>query len=211
MARIEPSAQPKRLMTECVCSVEGCDRLAWTKGMCGKHYQRLKNTGTTDARIAEAGEALRFLESHVAYERKECLVFPYVRDRLGYGKIDRWRGAGSSTASRVMCILAHGEPPFPKAEAAHSCGKGHEGCVNPTHLRWATRKENMEEASRQGAMHRAVRARSAKITEQQAAEIRTDKRKQTEIAAQYGIHPSIVSEIKSGKRWRILHSSERGA
>jgi len=31
------------------CSVDGCDRLAVTRGMCGAHYGRFKRTGRVDA------------------------------------------------------------------------------------------------------------------------------------------------------------------
>lgn len=185
------------------CSVEGCERSVLAKRLCSKHYERLRTTGTTDARRAEPRESLRFLEALIGHAGNDCVKFPFVRDRHGYGLIHRWRGRRSINASRVMCILHHGEPPFERAEAAHSCGNGHKGCVNPNHLRWATRQENINDAVMGGKMHRAAR-RTAKITEQQAVAIRTDPRRQIEIAAQYGIHQSIVSQIKSGKRWRVL-------
>lgn len=31
-----------------ICSVEGCKNYAYAKGLCKKHYQRLKRKGTTD-------------------------------------------------------------------------------------------------------------------------------------------------------------------
>jgi hypothetical protein len=53
-------------------------------------------------------------------------------------------------ATRVMCKLAHGPAPTPKHHAAHSCGKGHEACINPKHLRWATPRENAADAKLHG-------------------------------------------------------------
>lgn len=44
---------------------------------------------------------------------------------------------------RHMCKLKNGDPPTPDHEAAHSCGNGKHGCINPNHLRWATDAENM--------------------------------------------------------------------
>lgn len=41
---------------------------------------------------------------------------------------------------RLVCIRRHGPPPTDDLEAAHSCGNA--GCVNPRHIRWATRFEN---------------------------------------------------------------------
>lgn len=36
-------------MTDTECSVAGCTRSAWVKGMCRMHYRRQWTTGTTDA------------------------------------------------------------------------------------------------------------------------------------------------------------------
>lgn len=33
-----------------------------------------------------------------------------------------------------MCELVYGKPPMPKHQAAHNCGKGNLGCINPKHL-----------------------------------------------------------------------------
>lgn len=88
------------------------------------------------------GEPERYLNETVMSfsEREECLSWPFARNANGYGKIRL--GSRMLTVSRLVCERAYGDPPTPDHEAAHSCGKGHEGCVNPFHLRWATAKEN---------------------------------------------------------------------
>lgn len=52
-----------------------------------------------------------------------------------------------------MCQKAHGDPPSPKHDAAHSCGRGHEGCVNPNHLSWKTKKQNQADRITHGTSH----------------------------------------------------------
>ena len=108
------------------------------------------------------------------------------------GKLDR--------ATRTMCILAHGEPPTPFHEAAHSCGKGHEGCCNPAHLSWKTRSENRRDRDIHNRKPKAFRY---KLTPAQVAEIRAleGQLTQQKIADRYGISPNTVSQIHKGILW----------
>lgn len=105
-----------------------------------------------------------------------------------------------------MCMVAHGEPPTGSHEAAHSCGNGREGCVNPRHLRWATPVENQSDKVAHGTTYRGERHWSAKLTEVEVKEIRAllGTMSQAAIARLYGVDPSAVSEIKSGKTWGWL-------
>jgi hypothetical protein len=73
--------------------------------------------------------------------RDECLIYPFKRYTNGYG--GTWVDGIETYAHRHMCKTKHGEPPTPEHEAAHRCGNGKRGCINPNHLRWATHAENM--------------------------------------------------------------------
>lgn len=129
------------------CSVEGCGEPYYCGGFCTKHYQRHRKHGDP-AVVAFKSPAEDWLRANVDFSGSECLTWPFYRKNNGYGEATL--DGKKSVASRVMCILAHGEPPTPKHEAAHSCGKGHEGCVNPNHLRWATASENQLEREAHG-------------------------------------------------------------
>ena len=110
----------------------------------------------------------------------------------------------------------------PKAKRAHQIvleafigprPDGTEGCHNdgdPTNnalsnLRWDTSKNNHADKIRHGTTNRGERCGSSKLTLEQVRTIRTDKRLQREIAADYGVLPSTISRIKSGKRWAYDH------
>jgi hypothetical protein len=67
-----------------------------------------------------------------------------------------WRPRTVRRAHRVMCEIAHGPKPAPGFVAAHTCGKGREGCVNPRHLRWASQKENMADKLLHGTSNRTA-------------------------------------------------------
>lgn len=87
-----------------------------------------------------AGVTGQWLDSQVAYDGPDCLKWPFGCDSHGYGQVAY---AGKvRRAHRVMCELVNGPPPTPDHEAAHSCGRGANGCVNPKHLSWKTRSEN---------------------------------------------------------------------
>lgn len=47
----------------------------------------------------------------------------------------------------------------------------------------------------------------AKITEEQASAIRGDARSYTAVAADYGVSPATIGDIKSGKSWTHLTST----
>src|SRR3990167_1466998 len=72
-----------------------------------------------------------------------------IGKRYGYGVIER-RVAGKAKGFRphaIACATRHGPRP-PRLDTAHSCHNP--PCCNPMHLRWATRKENMEDMARAG-------------------------------------------------------------
>src|SRR5690606_29105850 len=100
-----------------------------------------------------------------------------------------------------------GPPPTVEHEAAHSCGKGHEGCVNPHHLRWATSTENKADTLIHGTRNRGERNRSAKLTDAKVYEIRrllAAGMTQTAIAAMFAVSLTTISKIAAGKIWGWL-------
>jgi len=94
-----------------------------------------------------------------------------------------------------MCILAHGEPPFTGAQAAHECGNS--GCFNPNHLSWKTAKANSADRIVHGTQKR-------KLTPEQAVAVSRDNRNSHDIAAELGVDISTVSCIRSGKTWNLI-------
>ncbi len=110
---------------------------------------------------------------------------------------------------RVMCILAHGEPLTERHEAAHSCGNGSKGCLNPNHLRWATPVDNHKDKVAHGTLSFGSQHYAAKLTDESIAQILMDTREQKTIARDYGVSQSTVSLVKSGKRWRhVAHATQ---
>jgi hypothetical protein len=170
------------------------------RGYCSRHYSRWQKHGDPVAGRTREGAVLEWLRQHVGYESEDCLIFPFARKKTGYGAV-KFRGH-IIAASRAMCFLAHGDPVDERLVAAHSCGHGHLGCVNPKHLRWATSKENaadFAEHLKQGVVERAVRR---KVSAEQVGEIRRLRGAEYMhvTAKRYGISESMVCRIQRGNR-----------
>ena len=191
-----------------VCEIDGCFKGSKKRGWCDPHYKKWWRHGDPlhDSGIAESGALPRFCQEAASHnDRIACLIWPYGMDRHGYGLVHI--GVKNRNAHRVVCELAHGEPPTKKHVAAHNCGKGHEGCVNPHHLRWATREENAQDQVEHGTKVQGETHGASKLTEEQVREIIAAKGKllQREIAKEHGIKREAVSKIHRGIRWKHIN------
>lgn len=149
------------------------------------------------AKRAKTGEPLRYLKEDVlTHTGTDCLTWPHSRCG-GYGNL-RFNGR-MIHAHRLVCILAHGEPPSPKHEAAHECGKGHEGCVNPNHLSWKTAAENKADMVRHGT-YRNGRTRLS-ISDVLTIRSMSNAVSTAEIARLYDVNWSTIKYIRIRRTW----------
>ena len=89
----------------------------------------------------------------------------------------------------------------------HSCDN--RKCVNPEHLFLGTRKENNQDRTYKGRSCKGSKRKNAKLTEENIIEIKDLLSKgfqQKEIAEKYNISKPIISDIKTGKRWKHVVS-----
>jgi hypothetical protein len=147
-----------------------------------------------------ASPAKDFLRGHIDHVGDECLIWPFSRfAKQGYGRISVAQRV--TYAHRVMCFLAHGEAPTPGHHAAHSCGNGHLGCVNPNHLAWETPKQNNADKIAHGTLVRGTRHYRAKLSADQVREIRArtlgpgDTKR---LAERFGVSHSVIHRVRNG-------------
>lgn len=152
------------------------------------------------------GETEAFLRSLVGHTGKACIEWPFSKTPKGYS----WATVEGvqNHGHRWMCLLAHGEPPFPEAEVCHSCPK--KDCVNPNHIRWDTRLANMADQYGQGTRVRGTKIHKAVLSETQVLAIYADKRTNwAQIARDYPCGPMAVACIKDGRTWSWLTGHPR--
>lgn len=193
---------PKKVIHK-TCQADGCDMPVLALGYCKTHYHRLRRHGDANRKNVkgEPGAHLTWIKEHTKYAGDDCLIWPFTRNVAGYGQCsDPSLGRKPQIASRVMCRLAHGEPEDDAMHAAHSCGAGHEGCVNPRHLRWATPSENERDKEIHGTRLAGELAPWSKLSDADVQAIRVAQGSHQEIADRFGIARSYVSRIRSGKR-----------
>jgi hypothetical protein len=157
----------------------------------------------------EKRPGLKFILDHRDYDGDECVVWPFSCCTPGYGTFMAHKVL--HLAHRYMCQLVNGDPPSPDHEAAHSCGRGHEGCVHPKHLSWKTQSGNQLDRREHGTRN-GTRGWFGKLTWQQVEEIRSlrGKKTQDEIAAMFGIGRRNVGAILANKtRHNEIQTPER--
>jgi len=186
-----------------MCSFQDCSRPVGPKGargLCPGHYQQLM-AGKDLTPLQPRNVMEPWLRAHIDHNGDECLTWPFPPASTGYGQI-KWHGKMRG-AHRIMCELAHGPAPSPDHEAAHSCGKGHEACVNPKHLRWATKVENKADMLIHGTRPRGERQGSAKLTTEAVRQMRAlaGALSHQKIGAMFGVSQTQASRVISGKHW----------
>lgn len=186
-----------------ICKADGCNNPYYSLGFCELHYMRWKRNGDLVLRKTKSkqGLPLEWLKSNIGYTGNGCLTWPFSKLKSGYAQI-RFRGRATS-ASHVMCLLAHSDPVGDRNEAAHSCGNGHKACVNPRHLRWATRVENCADMISHRTRIRGESNWNSKIKEDDVRKIRSlnGSMLRREIGELFGLSQPSVNDIIWGRTW----------
>ena len=183
------------------CRVECCDRQTYAKGYCEPHYRRLRKYGDPLGGKTLRGSPHQFLKDIQRIETDECVIWPFHIQSTGYGQV-RFRGANIN-AHRAALILSTGVDPAEKHAAHEPVVCHNRACVNPRHLRWATPAENMQDRAKDGTQPRPFGELqgSSKLTQEDVASIRGSKKRQKELAKEYGVSRSQISRIVRRERW----------
>lgn len=194
------------MATKSLCSIPDCCKAVKARGYCSTHYSRLLVHGNA-ARLTcpPNGTLAGWIVGHVAYDDDQCLIWPFSRNPSGYA-CQVFMDGQKTYAHRHMCRLAHGEPPSPDYDTAHSCGRGHDGCIHPGHLSWKTRAGNMDDMINHGRTNRGERCPTSKLTANQVREIRllSGTMPQRALAERFGTTQGNINNIILRKRWAWL-------
>lgn len=191
-----------------LCEAVGCGKSNFRRGYCAMHYTRLLRHGAIDDAVlakARNGAPLQWLCDHARHRGDGCLTYPFAKGRSGKVTV---RDGRRLSAFAVMCELAYGPKPSLLHEAAHNCGKGHEACIHPQHLRWATHAENLADRIEHGTSNRGEQHGLSRFTVADILTIRADLRRgdpQSAVAQRFSTSQGTISKIARGERWGWLN------
>ena len=144
----------------------------------------------------------------------DCIVWPYAEGSDGYGAL-RVNGKLKKAHREALqefdpapggkiCSVKGEWVSGDKLHAAHGPCHNRQ-CVNPLHLSWLTCAENRADCKRDGTHLTGERNGNSKLDAEEVAEIRTayatGQYRQRELAENYGVHQTQISQIVTGKQW----------
>lgn len=188
-----------------ICAVAKCGKVSTIRGWCNAHYLRFIRHGSPDGggpRKTENGTLPAYFQQVVlSHSGDACLLWPYGRTGGGYAAM---RVSGRPIAvHRLVCEHVNGPAPTEGHEAAHSCGRGSDGCVSPRHLRWATGADNQADRLIHGTDCFGEAHPRAKLTEADVRAIRQDfgRLNLTELADRHGVTKQNISFVVRRRTW----------
>jgi hypothetical protein len=159
---------------------------------------------------------VEYLRAKTLTTERGCHEWQGLRDASGYGRLDI--DNKGRMAHRVAWELTNG--PIPDGMLAlHRCDNP--SCINPAHLFIGTQKDNMQDMLTKRRHY--VGRHSAKVTEEQIAEIRRRFKprgpgaNRAKLAAEYGLSVSQIRRIALSINWnpdvqttQATHGAARG-
>lgn len=184
------------------CAFDECERDAVCKGYCDKHYRRVLRRGDVNdygsRKVAEGDAIERF---HQKYEINESGCWMWMGGTRPNSKgvpyprhwTDDFKSIG---AHRFSFELVHGAIPQ-GMYVCHKCDTPL--CVNPDHLFLGSHQDNMRDmvAKQRSFVGRGEDKKGrAKLTNQQADQIRKMSMSHSKIGAMFGVSATTIGRIK---------------
>lgn len=193
-------AKPSGNFWNCVCEC-GTHRVVYgTTIRCGDS----KSCGCLKSEVnSTAMRVMRLKQSRTIEERffsrfvkteNGCWQWRSHTDKDGYGILP---GNLKNTRAHRFSFEFHCGPIPDEMVVCHKCDNP--GCVNPEHLFVGTAKDNAQDALKKGRHYIGEKNGRAKITDQQANEIKTSIKSGPELAQIYGVNRSTINRIKRGE------------
>lgn len=135
-----------------ICSVAGCERPSWARGLCSSCYQRKRSSGELQVLRPHGKSVEQRIRENIAIDAESgCWLWQLGTDGDGYGHM---KVAGKTVHSYRASYEAFVGPIPDGLQIDHvchtrdtSCPAGkckHRLCVNPEHLEPVTLRENVE-------------------------------------------------------------------
>lgn len=189
------------------CAFNECERDSKSKGYCDMHYRRLLKRGNVNdygSKKIDIGDAAERFNKKYQIKENGCWIWTGGTRLNGKGVPypRHWTDDQKSIgAHRFAYELAHGA--IPKGMyVCHKCDTPL--CVNSDHLFVGTHHDNMRDMVQK---NRSFTGRGenkkgrAKLTNEQAQQIKLMQISQSKIAKLFGVSQNTISRIKSGESY----------
>lgn len=160
---------------------------------------------TANKSRARRGELLNWCMTVAHADSDSCIPWPFGKGVRDYGRV-RYQGTHRLATHVVLILSGQPRPAAPNDQALHSCDTP--SCCNPRHLRWGSVADNMNDRDgRQRGQTPDTKGEAhgrAKLSDDDVRNIRrylAQGATQRAIGELYGVAPSVISRIKTGKRW----------
>jgi HNH endonuclease len=178
------------------CNVPGCRGVRRAKGMCDRHYARVRRNG--HARLT-AGNGCRDVKERLGFRGKRapsgCLEWQGSTNKQGYAKT-RINDVHYAV-HRLAWELYNG--PIPEGLCVcHRCDNPR--CFEVAHLFLGTHKDNVADAIAKGR-HMTVNGKNGRLTKDQILGIYKSIGTGALAAKQFGVCEATVYNIRNGKTW----------
>lgn len=196
------------------CSIDDCDRALYCKGLCSKHYARLRQHGDP-LKVIHSSEirhpsrpperVLSDFKERLLRTPTGCLEWLAARDVNGYGRVS-WKGR-TQLAHRVAYQLFVGAIPAER-NVCHRCDNP--PCCEPSHLFLGSQTDNIADMRRKGRGYvpvapRGERQNLAKLTEEKVVRIRAARAaggRPKDLAVEFGVSPTCIVDVCKRKTWK---------
>lgn len=145
---------------------------------------------------------MRFHAKHEPENEAGCWIWSATTNWGGYGQF--YLGGRLVGAHKAAHQLFKGPVPD-GVEVCHTCDV--RNCVNPAHVFIGTKSDNMKDAAEKGRLAH----RTAKLTSEQADEVRRSTERGVDIAKRLGVSQNIISRIRRGQSYEKPHALRKAA
>lgn len=183
-----------------VCEIYGCNKPVIAKNLCNSHYRKNIKYGNPEEKRQSSKDDIRmFLAQALKSNHDQCIPWPFGMNGAGYGVFQK--DGTKWLAHRYIATEKHGPPPSDSHDAAHAPIKCHNrSCINPNHVFWATRKENLSHRKDDGTFINGDDHASTVVSDADVKKIRNSKKSQSDLAKEYKVSQPHISKIKNMKR-----------